>query len=715
MKATESPLLGLLKGPRQFLIPIYQRSYSWTEEQCAQLWEDVQRVAQDDRYPAHFIGSVVYIEHGLYQATSVPQLLVIDGQQRLTTVTLLIEALARAVATTDASEAGDITERKLRNYFLFNAEEDGALRYKLQLSQGDADTLRAVLGRKELPEEPARRVLENFEYFQEQIEESDVSPSVLYHGLGKLLVVDVALDRDRDNPQLIFESLNSTGLDLSQSDLIRNYVLMGLGPAEQDSLYTDHWRRIERILARGGRDDSFDRFLRAWLTLRLGEVPNLRRGYETFKRYRAMHPDQPIHELVQDLHRCAEYYGAIALGHEEHPELSKVFRGLRDLRVDSPMPLLLHAYSLWKQARVNDEDMVCVARLIESWLFRRAVCDIPSNVLSRTFATMPENLKDGSFRESLEAYLLLRTGRQRFPRDEEFRAALVSRNLYEFKHRQYCLTRLENTGRKEPVDIGEYQVEHILPQNEKLAPEWREMLGDDWRSIQERWLHTLGNLTLTGYNPELSDRPFLEKREMKGGFGESPLRLNRSLRDATHWNADAIRTRAEELARKAADIWPAPEVSDESLVEYRELKYRRRKPKPDFGHFKMSDSTRRLFDVLIEGISDLGLEPTIWKYMIGMGKPGAGKPYPVIVRPRKSRILLGFPMPIEEIDDPPACAYGWESRRGEQRTRAKLETEDDVSEGLRLLETVLRYKAGELDSDSDDDDNDERNGGGEQA
>ena len=704
MKATESPLVNMLKGPRQFLIPIYQRAYSWTEEQCAQLWEDVLRVAQDDRYPAHFIGSVVYIEHGLYQATAIPQLLVIDGQQRLTTVSLMIEALARALEKREAPVSGEITDRKLRNYFLFNPEEDGALRYKLQLSKGDTDTLRAILDRKALPDRSARHLVDNFDYFVEQIEDAQVDPEVLYRGLTKLLVVDVALDRDHDNPQLIFESLNSTGLDLSQSDLIRNFVLMGLEPAQQETLYEDYWRPMEQILAQAGRDDVFDRFLRAWLTLRLGEVPNIRRGYETFKRYRALHLDRPIDELVADLHHCAEHYACIALGQEEHPDLARAFGGLQALRIDTPMSFLMQAYALWKSEELSEQDMIEIARLIESWLFRRAVCDIPSNVLSRTFATLPGQLDDEKLLESLSAFLVLRGGRQRFPRDEEFRAALASRNLYEFKHRQYCLTRLENDGRKEPVAIGQFTIEHVLPQNENISPEWQAMLGSNWQNVQERWLHTLGNLTLTGYNPELSDRPFLTKRDMEGGFADSPLRLNRDLGKAEVWNEIAIEKRAEKLSRKALVIWPAPKIADDVVDSYRkEPKSKGLKPRANLDHFNMTEANHSLFERFLEGATALDLEPTIWKYWIGIGKPGGGRPYPVIIYPRKNWLLFRFLIHFEDLIDPPPCSYSHETRTRGRVTRAKVSNLEEVTDSLRLLSFIPSLSSGDLTDDSDDD------------
>ena len=708
MKATETPLLNMLKGPRQFLIPIYQRAYSWTEEQCAQLWDDVLRVADDDRYPAHFIGSVVYIEHGLYMATAIPQLLVIDGQQRLATVTLMLEAVARALESQGPSASGEITDRKLRNYFLFNPEEDGDLRYKLQLSKGDVDTLRAILERKALPEHPARHLVDNFEYFQEQLEVASVTPEMVYRGISKLLVVDVALDRDHDNPQMIFESLNSTGLDLSQSDLIRNFVLMGLEPAQQEELYEDHWRPMEQTLGRAGRDEVFDRFLRAWLALRLGGVPNIRRGYETFKRYRTMNLDRPISELVADLHRCAEHYACIALGQENDRDLSRAFGGMQALRIDAPMPFLMHAYALWKDGTVSQRDMIEIARLMESWLFRRAVCDIPSNVLSRTFATLPGQLDDAKLLENLSAYLVLRTGRQRFPKNEEFRAALASRNLYEFKHRQYCLTQLENDGRKEAVDIGQYTIEHVLPQNDNLSPEWQAMLGSDWEKVREHWLHTLGNLTLTGYNPELSDRPFLTKRDMEGGFADSPIRLNRDLAKAEVWNEAAIEVRAKKLSEQAVTIWPAPKIDDDVLATYRkETKPKVLRVRDNLDHFNMSEVTLELYESFLEGTAAVGLEARIWKNFIGIGKPGAGKPYPVMVHPRKDWLRLRLLVSFEDLTSPPACAYSHEAKNGALRTRAKVRSLEEVADCLRLVPCIPALSSGDLENGLDDNDEDD--------
>lgn len=709
MKATESPFIALLNGPKQFLIPIYQRTYSWQEDQCAQLWDDVLRIAQDERFKAHFIGSVVYIERGIYQATTVPQLLVIDGQQRLTTISLMIEALARALDKREVPSPGGTTSRKLRNYCLLNADEDGDRRYKLQLSKGDTETYRALLDNRALPERAAQQLVDNLDYFVEQVEAASVSPEDIYHGLQKLLVVDVSLDRDNDNPQLIFESLNSTGLDLSQSDLIRNFVLMGLEPAQQDELYKKHWEPMENVLAGGEKKDTFDRFLRAWLAFRTREVPSLRQGYETFKSYRAGNPDQPIDTLVADLHRFADYYGAIALGREQNPELARVFVGLRALRVDAPVPFLLHAYAMWDEGKLSVEELIGTAKLMESWLFRRAVCEIPSNVLSRTFATMSAQVDDSRFLESLSAYLYLRSGKQRFPRDEEFHSAMASRNMYEFKHLQYCLTRLENHGRKEPVAMAEYQVEHVMPQNENLNAEWREMLGEGWQEVQERCLHTLGNLTLTGYNPELSDRPFLAKRDMVGGFSDSPLRLNQGLGQASTWNEAAIGQRGDMLARKAASIWGGPKVSEDVVEAYREqvsTAKARMLTFADLSHWGLPAEAIALCDVVEAGAAKLGLVPTIKKYWIAFGLPDAGQPYPIKIRKRKGPLRADFWVLEEDRGRIPACGVEQRVKDGWIEVRAKLSRVEDAEACVQVLPYVYGLVGQNLAFARDDEDGD---------
>lgn len=310
LKATEINLLKFLKQPNQFVIPIYQRTYSWTLKQCQQLWSDVVKIAEDADNSGHFVGSIVYIEAGLYQVASVPQLLVIDGQQRLTTITLLLTALGRAISA--AGDQASINRRKLGNYYLFNAEEEGDDRYKLLLTQGDRETFIRIIEERELPKEPSKRILENFEFFEAQIRKSNIDLDKLYEGLGKLLIVNIALDRDRDNPQLIFESLNSTGLDLSQADLIRNYVLMGLPTKKQEAIYKNAWYPMEESFEGADQAGQFDRFIRDFLTLksRSGAIPNIRDVYNSFKTYIDRQKGTPVETLMAEVYRYSNTMSA---------------------------------------------------------------------------------------------------------------------------------------------------------------------------------------------------------------------------------------------------------------------------------------------------------------------------------------------------------------------------------------------------------------------
>src|ERR1039458_8565094 len=316
MKAVEASLLAFLKKSPQFVIPIYQRTYSWTERECRQLWDDIVRTGMNDAISAHFIGSIVYVEKGLYQVMSQPSLMVIDGQQRLTTVTLLIAALAKAVGETEAVDG--FSSRKLRHYYLLNPEETGERHYKLLLSQTDKASLIAIITGAEQPKEYSRRVTENSALFESWIADRKGDLASVCKGLAKLVVVDISLNRDQDNPQLIFESMNSTGRELSQADLIRNFILMGLEHQLQTRLYEQYWRPMEVDFGQEAYGTHFDSFMRHYLTVKTGEIPNVREVYEAFK----MHARSPgvaqagVEELVKDIRSFARYFCAMALDAE---------------------------------------------------------------------------------------------------------------------------------------------------------------------------------------------------------------------------------------------------------------------------------------------------------------------------------------------------------------------------------------------------------------
>jgi uncharacterized protein with ParB-like and HNH nuclease domain/predicted transport protein len=650
MKATEAKLLDFLRKSPQFVIPIYQRTYSWTEKECRQLWDDILRTGTNDNVSVHFIGSIVYIEKGLSNVVSQSPLLVIDGQQRLTTVSLLIAALARALGETEPLDG--FSPRKLRHYYLVNPEEDGDRHYKLLLSQTDKASLIAVVDSRDQPKEPSLRVTQNFARFESWIAEHKPDLTGVCKGLAKLVVVDIALNRDQDNPQLIFESMNSTGRELTQADLIRNFVLMGLEPSLQTRLYEQYWRPMEVDFGQEAYSDQFDSFMRHYLIVKTGEIPNVNEVYEAFKKHArsAEAAGAEVEMLVKDVRDFAHYFCAMALGAEPNPDLKIAFQDLRELKVDVAYPFLMELYHDYASGLLSNSHFVCAVRLVESYVFRRSICSVPTNSTNKTFATFAKALRKDSYIESIQAHFLGMSSYRRFPDDEEFSRELRTRDVYTGNtRRSYWLRRLENFGRKERVPVDEYTIEHILPQNEDLSNQWKAALGAEWERIRGTWLHTIGNLTLTGYNSEYSDRPFSEKRDMKGGFKESPLRLNEDLRLLDAWNEDAIKARAARLTEKALCVWAAPKLPREVLASYM--------PKPESEGYGLKDHPyissgplSEVFEAFRKEV--LALDPCVSEEFFRTVVAYKAETNFVDLVPQMKRLQLTLNMKLADLDDP---------------------------------------------------------------
>lgn len=650
MKATEAKLLDFLKKSPQFVIPIYQRTYSWTEQECRQLWDDILRTGTNSAVSAHFVGSIVYIEKGLYQVMAQPPLLVIDGQQRLTSVMLILEALARHLGDTEPVDG--FSAKKLRSYYLLNPLEEGERGFKLILTQTDRASLLALMQQKALPTPKSQRIAENFSFFEDRVKALGADLVGLCNGLAKLVIVDIALNRDQDNPQLIFESMNSTGRELSQADLIRNYVLMGLEPVHQTRIYEDHWHPMEVAFPQEAYGSHFDGFMRHYLTFKTGEIPNVRDVYLAFKAYarEANGAAHSVDDLVADIHTFAEHYGKMALGTETDKDLAAAFQDLRELKVDVAYPFLLELYQDYVGGTLPKADFIRAVRLVESYVFRRAICAIPTNSLNKTFATFGRELRKDRYLESIEAHLMTLPSYRRFPNDDEFRLELARRDLYNFRSRSYWLRRLENDGRKERVPVDEYTIEHILPQNENLSQAWRSALGPDWQAVQETWLHTLGNLTLTGYNAEYSDRPFLEKRDMQGGFKESPLRLNEGLGAVESWNETAIRDRAERLATRATLVWSAPKLSSEVIAQLKPKTVKAQEfTLGDHPSVAEDGSMRPLFEALRKEV--LALDPCVTEEIFKSYIAFKAETNFLDVVAQAKRLRLSFNMKFHELHD----------------------------------------------------------------
>jgi predicted transport protein len=499
-------------------------------------------------------------------------------------------------------------------------------------------------------------VTQNFAMFTELLAEQKGDLAPVCRGLAKLVVVDIALSRDHDNPQLIFESMNSTGRELSQADLIRNFILMGLEPMLQTRLYEEYWRPMEQDFGQEAYGTQFDSFMRHYLTVRTGDIPREREVYEAFKDYSRSKSvgEAGIEALVKEIRAFARYFCALALGTERDTTLSQAFHDLRELKVDVAYPFLLELYNAYAGGTLSVTDFVTAVRLVEAYVFRRAICAIPTNSMNKTFATFTKALKKDRYFESIQAHLLGLPSYRRFPADEEFRRDLHTRDLYNFRSRSYWLRRLENHGRRERVAVDEFTIEHILPQNENLSPKWRETLGSDWQRVQQTWLHTLGNLTLTAYNADYSDRPFAEKRDMpdapEKGLKQSPLKLNQGLGVLETWNENTIKARAGKLADLAVSVWSAPVLPSDILDTYR--------PKADaVAEYTIDDhpnlltpSMHPVFEAFRKAVR--ALDPCVSEEFLKLYVAYKAETNFVDVVPQTTRLRLSLNMRFVDVNDP---------------------------------------------------------------
>ena len=599
MDAIKGNIYAILNGNKQFLIPVYQRYYSWDIEQCKRLWNDIVDMQKKNKQ-GHFVGSIVNIAEKA-MPTGVQKYMIIDGQQRMTTLTLLLIAL-RDYAVSHPEDI-TINYRRIDNMLLKNEYEIGDERYKLLLTETDRDILINLVEDIPMSKNTNSRLLANYKFFCDQIANKDLSPAEIYESIGKLQIVNITLDRDVDDAQAIFESLNSTGKELSESDLIRNYVLMGLKPYEQNYVYEHLWRPMELMFEYEKQDSVMDKFFRDYLTMKQTRIPKIARVYEEFKLYHLNCEFATIRELCQDLLTYSRYYTDMFFVRSKNAVIKSLYDDINNLRMEVAYPFLLKVHNDYAEGIITENDLIEIIKMCISYVVRRSICDIPTNSLNKTFATLRNEIRSGDYINSIKAFFVLRDDYKEFPNDDKFTVAFVSRDIYNMRSRNFILSHLENYDNKAPIIIENYTIEHIMPQNSNPSDEWKKSLGDNWKEVQKIYLHTIGNLTLTAYNSEMSDKPFMKKMDMKGGFKESALRLNSYLVRLTEWNEKHIRERANLLANKAKEIWEYPKLSVAELAPYQV------EEKPDQRYsldtYDINSFTKMLFDILDRRIMNL--------------------------------------------------------------------------------------------------------------
>ncbi len=565
MRANEKNLLRFLEGTdKSFVIPVYQRNYDWKKANCKQLFNDLVRISEEN-YRTHFMGSMVHIynEDGRKY-----EYMIIDGQQRLTTISLLLLAIYDAINNKDIDGDG-VNIDKIKDEYLIDKYAPQDKKIKLKPIKEDNIAFEKLF-EGEIHEEESNIVV-NYKYFYDRLTKMSISVDMLYKAIEQLIVVEIELKASEDDPQLIFESLNSTGLDLTEADKVRNYILMKFERKVQEELYNKYWNKIEVNTAY-----DVSSFLRHYLTIKKNKIPNIKDVYFVFKDF---HKNSmlDVKELLEKLLDYSIVYNEIIKVKHINREINTLISEINELETYVSYPFLLELLVTNKKEMIDNTQTVECLKVVRDYVFRRIVCEIPTNSLNKTFMTLNSDIKkhknySQNYSEICKYILSNKDSYTRFPNDDEFLEKFVKRDIYnqQSKNKIYLLKKLENYNNKETVDIetllsdNRLSIEHIMPQT--LSDEWKNDLGERWEEIHQQYLHTIGNLTLTGYNSEMRNYTFVKKRDIKDGFKNSNLRLNRSLAERDKWDKDEIVDRAGELFKIAKDIWQYPKT-DYSIDE----------------------------------------------------------------------------------------------------------------------------------------------------
>jgi len=562
MKAKEKRFLHFLEGSdKHFVIPVYQRNYDWKKEQCKQLFDDLIDISKDKR--THFLGSIVSIYH---DDGDDREYLIIDGQQRLTTLSLLLLAIYKVIDNN--SFETEVNKEQIKDEYLQNKYSKDDKKIRLKPVKNDKNAFLALFKNEDDYIQDTNITI-NFLYFYNRILKQEISIDDIFYAIKQLVIVEIELKNGEDDPQLIFESLNSTGLDLTEADKVRNFILMKEDTTTQERFYNEYWHKIEN-----NTNYNVSDFIRDYLTIKERNIPNKNRVYLFFKKY-VNENISNIEDLLKDLLQFSTYYKKIINAKNNFDETSKILQKINRLESAVTYPFIMELLDDENKNIISNDTVNEILNIIVSFIFRRMICEVPTNALNKIFMILGKEIKkyDNYKDNYLEIFKYIITKKrlsQRFPDDEEFASKLVIKDVYNLKskNRLFLLEQLENFNNKEKVDIENLlssnilNIEHIMPQ--KLNAKWRESLGKNYETIYEKYLHTIGNITLTGYNSKMSNKSFLEKRDMENGFKDSRLYLNQNLKYLDTWNEVTITNRANNLKNRALEIWSYPKTSYQS-------------------------------------------------------------------------------------------------------------------------------------------------------
>lgn len=561
MKGSELRLIEYMEGSKKrFIIPVYQRNYDWKIENCKQLYDDLIQVIKNNS-KTHFFGSIVSVYEPSGRNT---EFLIIDGQQRLTTMSLLFLALYNLLEEKIIISEDESLKDQIYEDFLVDKYQPQEKRMKLKPIKNDQKAFSKLFNSKDDYIKDSNLTI-NYSYFYERIQKQEITIDELFDAICRLEIINITLNNE-DNPQLIFESLNSTGLDLSEGDKIRNYILMGLPKQKQDEYYEKYWNCIEKCTKY-----DVSSFIRDYLSVKQLVIPSQKKVYINFKKY-VEDSSLKIIEILEDLLSYAKRYNILLCEKTSSKELNSCINRLNRLETTVTRPFFLEVLRLYDENQINLNEVAEAFSITESYLFRRTICDLPTNALNKIFLLLNREIMrydgtDSNYIEKLKFALLSKKDRARFPNDDDFSLMFTEKPIYQMnsKNKIYILERLENFGTLEDKDIyrhydeGEYSIEYIMPQH--LTPAWIKELGDSYEEIHDTWLHRIANLTLTAYNSKYSNSTFVEKKTMKNGFEDSGIRLNTYVSKKDKWTLAELRDRNDYLLKRALNIWAFPSTN----------------------------------------------------------------------------------------------------------------------------------------------------------
>lgn len=566
MKANELPINTFLQNQNvQFVIPVYQRNYDWSQQECRELIHDIVSVEQEQR-GTHFIGSIVFIHEGIYSTSEVKELVIIDGQQRLTTINILYVALYRFAKENNLQQEADMLyDMFLVNKYVHNESS------KLKLKQTDTNSkaFQAIMVGTEKEFHTYSNVIENFNYFKSRIT-SQADFHTIRNGLKRLIFVEISLERDKDDPQRIFESLNSTGLDLSQSDLIRNFILMDLEPRDQNRIFENIWNPIEENARDLKRQKSLvSEYIRDYLTLKTKRIPNKSSVYVEFKKLYPNKKDVSYQQELENIKALSVHYKKLVNPHVlSDVNLKRELEYISRLEINVAYPFLLQVFEDSENGLIDTATLLKILKLIQSYTWRRFIVGLPTSALNKIFMTLYSEIDREDYYDSLALALMKKKGSAKFPTNEDLHGALKEKDLYNTqpKNRNYLFELLENYNNREYVDTSSelITIEHIFPRNPN--DQWSlDLSSEDYFIFKEKKLNTLANLTLSGNNGLLSNKSFSEKKTMnkddgEQGYSYSRLWLNTYLKDIDTWNLEKYEERFNLIFERFIKIWEYPDL-----------------------------------------------------------------------------------------------------------------------------------------------------------